>query len=185
MEDNNKANIVFNISGGNNQILPNAIKAEQNFYGDKYIEEMMKAKTKSQEPVLSPETTRLSLYINNVEALAEYVAKLSACTNAKELAQVVMDMVNDTDVKVDQDIMVKQEFIEVLQPLAPQVTTGISNIRKYINEAWYKWKWSPMKNNVRIWWQKAHLAPPKFQNFQWIQIRFVESKICWNFVSCW
>lgn len=111
MEDNNKANIVFNISGGNNQILPNAIKAEQNFYGDKYIEEMMKAKTTSQEPVLSPETTRLSLYINNVEALAEYVAKLSACTNAKELAQVVMDMVNDTDVKVDQDIMVKQEFM--------------------------------------------------------------------------
>ena len=140
MEDNNKANIVFNISGGNNQILPNATKAEQNFYGDKYIEEMMKAKTTSQEPVLSPETTRLSLYINNVEALAEYAAKLSACTNAKEL-----DMVNDTDVKVDQDIMVKQEFIEVLQPLAPQVTTGISNIRKYINEAWYKWKWSPMK----------------------------------------
>ena len=80
-----------------------------------------------------------------MEALAEYVAKFSACTNAKELAQVVMDMVNDTDVKVDQDIMVKQEFIEVLQPLAPQVTTGISNIRKYINEAWYKWKWSPMK----------------------------------------
>ena len=28
----NKANIVFNISGGNNQILPNAITAEQNFY---------------------------------------------------------------------------------------------------------------------------------------------------------
>ncbi len=58
-------------------------------------------------------------------------------------------MVNDTDVKVDQDIMVKQEFIEVLQPLAPQVTTGISNIRKYINEAWYKWKWSPMKSNTK------------------------------------
>lgn len=35
MEDTSKANIVFNISGGNNQILPNAIKAEQNFYGDK------------------------------------------------------------------------------------------------------------------------------------------------------
>ena len=108
--------------------------------GTLWCSSLMKSKTKSQEPVLSPETTRLSLYINNVEALAEYVAKLSACTSAKELAQVVMDMVNDTDVKVDQDIMVKQEFIEVLQPLAPQVTTGISNIRKYINEAWYKWK---------------------------------------------
>ena len=140
MEDNNKANIIFNISGGTNQILPNATKAEQNFYGDKYIEEMMKPKTESKEPKLSPEATRLSLYINNVEALFEYIGKLSACTNAKELAQVVMDMVNDRDVKVDQDIMVKQEFIEVLQPLAPQVTTGISNIRKYINEAWYKWR---------------------------------------------
>lgn len=29
MEDNNKANIVFNISGGNNQILPNAIVSIQ------------------------------------------------------------------------------------------------------------------------------------------------------------
>lgn len=105
----------------------------------------MKAKTKSQESAISPESTRLSLYINNVEALAEYVAKLSACTNAKELAQVVMDMVNDPGVKVDQYNMVKQEFIEVLQPLAPQVTTGIGNIRKYINEAWYKWKWPPEK----------------------------------------
>ncbi len=140
MEDNNKANVIFNISGGTNQILPNATKAEQNFYGDKYIEEMMKSKTECQELTISPAATRLSLYINNVEALSEYVGKLSACTNAKELAQVVMDMVNDKDVKVDQDVMVKQEFIEVLKPLAPQVTTGISNIRKYINEAWYKWR---------------------------------------------
>ena len=105
----------------------------------------MKAKTKSQESAISPESTRLSLYINNVEALAEYVAKLSACATAKELAQVVMDMVNDPGVKVDQYNMVKQEFIEVLQPLDPQVTTGIGNIRKYINEAWYKWKWPPEK----------------------------------------
>ena len=140
MEDNQKANIVFNISGGNNQILPNATKAEQNFYGDKYIEEKLRSKTDNPGLRIDPEAARLSLYINNVEALAEYVAKLSACTNAKELAQVVMDMVKDTDVRVDQDSMVKQEFIEVLQPLAPQVTTGISNIRKYINEAWYKWK---------------------------------------------
>ena len=73
MEDNNKANIVFNISGGNNQILPNATKAEQNFYGDKYIEEMMKTKNQSQEPVLSPETTRLSLYINNVVSVQKRI----------------------------------------------------------------------------------------------------------------
>jgi hypothetical protein len=44
--------------------------------------------------------------------------------------------------------------------LAPQVTTGISNIRKYINEAWYKWKWSPMKWREEKCWQKALLRTP-------------------------
>ena len=140
MEDNNKASIIFQISGGNNQILPNAIKAEQHFYGDKYIEEVLKPQAENKEAELSPEATRLSIYINKVEVLADYLAKLSACTTAKELAQVVMDMVGDDDVKVDQYNMVKQEFIMVLQPLAPQVTTGVNNIRKYINEAWYKRK---------------------------------------------
>ena len=140
MEDNNKASIIFQISGGNNQILPNAIKAEQHFYGDKYIEEVLKPKAENKEAELSPEATRLSIYINKVEVLADYLAKLSVCTTAKELAQVVMAMVGDEDVKVDQYNMVKQEFIMVLQPLAPQVTTGVSNIRKYINEAWYKRK---------------------------------------------
>ena len=140
MEDNNKASIIFQISGGNNQILPNATKAEQNFYGDKYTEEVLKPKAENKEAELSPEATRLSIYINKVEVLADYIAKLSACTTAKELAQVVMGMVRDEDVKVDQYTMVKQEFIQVLQPLAPQVTTGVSNIRKYINEGWYKWK---------------------------------------------
>ncbi len=140
MEDNQKASIIFQISGGNNQILPNATKAEQNFYGDKYIEEVLKPKDKIEEAQLSPEATRLSLYINNVEVLAEYVAKLSVCAAAKDIALVVMDMVNDQDVKVDQYNMVKQEFIQVLQPLAPKVTCKVDNIRKYINEAWYSRK---------------------------------------------
>lgn len=62
MEDTNKANIVFNISGGNNQILPNATKAEQNFYGDKYIEEMMKTKTKSRSCSLSRNNPSFPIY---------------------------------------------------------------------------------------------------------------------------
>ena len=130
MEDNQKASIIFQISGGNNQILPNATKAEQNFYGDKYIEEVLKPKDETEEAQLSPEATRLSLY----------VAKLSVCSTAKDIALVVMDMVNDQDVKVDQYNMVKQEFIQVLQPLAPKVTCKVDNIRKYINEAWYSRK---------------------------------------------
>lgn len=140
MEDYQKASIIFQISGGNNQILPNATKAEQHFYGDKYIEEVWKPQQEKGRAQLSQEAASLSLYINNVEVLAEYIAKLSVCATAKDLAMVVMDMVSDPDVKLDQYVMVKQEFIQVLQPLAPRVTCGVSNIRKYINEAWFNRK---------------------------------------------
>ena len=37
-----KNNIIFNISGGNNQILPNATKAEQHFYGDQFAKEALR-----------------------------------------------------------------------------------------------------------------------------------------------
>lgn len=82
---------------------------------------------------LRQEELHLAIYINNVETLEEYVAKLSVCVSARELALVVDDMVWDSAVKVDRDTAVMQEFIRVLLPLAPHVTTGINNIRKQIN----------------------------------------------------
>lgn len=36
MEENSKSNVTFNIYRGNNQILPNATEAVQNFYGDQF-----------------------------------------------------------------------------------------------------------------------------------------------------
>lgn len=33
--------ITININGGNNQILPNATEAVQNFYGDQYAEKIL------------------------------------------------------------------------------------------------------------------------------------------------
>lgn len=82
---------------------------------------------------LRQEELHLAIYINNVETLEEYVAKLSVCVSARELALVVDAMVWDSAVKVDRDTAVMQEFIRVLLPLAPHVTTGINNIRKQIN----------------------------------------------------
>lgn len=82
---------------------------------------------------LRQEELHLAIYINNVETLEEYGAKLSVCVSARELALVVDDMVWDSAVKVDRDTAVMQEFIRVLLPLAPHVTTGINNIRKQIN----------------------------------------------------
>lgn len=127
------SDIEINIYGGNNQILPNADKAEQHFYGDKFAEGTLKSK-ESQSAIIPPEQVRLSHYINKVEKMPYYINKLSVCTDAHTLAQVVMEMVSDSDVKVDKEEMVKERFINTLLPLASKVTTGISNIRQRIND---------------------------------------------------
>ena len=127
-----KASIVFNISGGNNQILPNATQATQNFYGDKYMEEMAKADIANDATEITK--SPLAHYINNVERLTYYVGKLSSCEDARSLSQVVMEMHDDDNVKIDSEEMVKERFINTLLPHAPKVTTSISNIRQRIND---------------------------------------------------
>lgn len=127
-----KANIIFNISGGNNQILPNATQATQNFYGDKYIEEMEKKGNTDEAPDITK--SPLAHYINNVERLTYYIGKLTSCEDARSLAQVVMEMHDDDNVKIDSEEMVKERFIKTLLPHAPKVTTSISNIRQRIND---------------------------------------------------
>lgn len=127
-----KANIVFNINGGNNQILPNATQATQNFYGDKYIEEI----AKMENPQDGTDITKspLAHYINNVERLTYYVGKLSSCEDARALAQVVIEMHEDPEVTIDKEEMVKERFISTLLPHAPKVMTSVSNIRQRIND---------------------------------------------------
>lgn len=126
-----KASIVFNISGGNNQILPNATQATQNFYGDKYIEEMAKKENADEGSDITK--SPLAHYINNVDRLTYYVGKLSSCEKARSLAQVVIEMLEDPEVKIDNEEMVKERFMQTLLPHAPKVTTGISYIRQCIN----------------------------------------------------
>lgn len=133
-----KASIVFNINGGNNQILPNATQATQNFYGDKYIEEI----AKMENPQDGTDITKspLAHYINNVERLTYYVGKLSSCDDARALAQVVIEMHEDPEVTIDKEEMVKERFINTLLPHAPKVTTSISNIRQRINDEYDRQK---------------------------------------------
>lgn len=126
--------VTINIHGGNNQILPNATQATQNFYGNDYIEKM--AKSKKAKDIDSIDLTKvpLSHYINNVERLSYYTGKLATCDDARSLAQVVLEMCDDTEVKIDNEEMVKERFFSTLLPLAPKVKTGISNIRQRIND---------------------------------------------------
>lgn len=134
MSDNdNKPSINFTFIGGNNQILPNATEANQYIIGGNSTDaqQMTGLVNNKQADVM-----RLRSYINNVEVLNEYVQRLVSCKSAKELGLVVADMRLDERVGLDKDTSVKKEFIEVLQPLASQVKTGIDNIRKYISEGY-------------------------------------------------
>lgn len=121
---------IINIHGGNNQILPNATEAVQNFYG------CQPADAGNAER-LSPEALSLQPYINDAESLRHYVARLSECRSATELAQVIVH-IKDREPKITAELMVKEKFIKLLLPLAPNVTKGttIDNIRARINDVW-------------------------------------------------
>ena len=144
MED--KSNCIFNISGGTVQIVPNATQAVQNFYGDQFAEEALKANASANEsndtPELTEEEKALQLYINKVEVLKQYTSRLAQCTSASDIGKVVVDMRKDEDVRVDDYEMVKERFINVLLALTPKVTSGrtVSNVRQRINDAWERRK---------------------------------------------
>ena len=136
-----KASVIFNISGGNNQILPNASQAVQNFYGDQFAEEALKANAGNIGNValqLTAEEKALQPYINKVAILKQYTSRLSQCTSASDIGKVVVDMRKDEDVRVDEHEMVKERFIKALLPLAPHMMSGktVSNVRQRIIDAW-------------------------------------------------
>lgn len=131
-----KSNIIFNISGGNNQILPNAMKAEQHFYGDQFAKEALR-KGAPVEASLTDDERRLFMYIENEESLRNYVASIKACKTAAEVGQVVATMC-ENEPRIDESRIVTKAFIETLLPFMTGVESGkgIDNIRTYINNAW-------------------------------------------------
>ncbi len=132
--------ITFNIYGGSNQILPNATKAEQHFYGDQFAREALR-KGQPQPAPLTPEERRLLVYIENEESLRNYVASLAACTTAAEVGRVVV-LMGENEPRLDKTRIVKADFIEALKPLIPLVEKGLStdNLRHHINEALMDYK---------------------------------------------
>jgi len=131
-----KNNIIFNISGGNNQILPNATKAEQHFYGDQFAKEAQR-KGSPEVPPLTDEERRLAMYVVNEDSVRSYVACLKACQTAAEVGQVVATMC-ENEPRIDETRIVTKAFIEILVPFMTGVETGkgIDNIRNAINNAW-------------------------------------------------
>lgn len=136
MNDNSASNCTFHIYGGNNQILPNATEAVQNFYGDEFAKQKL-AEENNTTKELSEDEQALSIYINKVEALRGYVSLLRSCQSAHALAEVVATMCQQ-EPGIDETLIVKQSFINLLLPFLPEWDKGqsIDNIRVAINNAW-------------------------------------------------
>lgn len=134
MEEDNKG-ITFNIYGGSNQILPNATKAEQHFYGDQFAKEALREGADA-EPTLTDDERRLAVYVEKEESLRNYVASLAACKTAAEVGEVVALMCENEPHLFEERVQ-KAKFIEVLLPLIPGVEKGcgIDNLRIQIYKA--------------------------------------------------
>ena len=130
-----KNNIIFNISGGNNQILPNATKAEQHFYGDQFAKEALRKGMPAEAP-LTDEERRLAMFVEKEESLRNYVASLKACKTAAEVGKVVAVMCENEPHLFEQRVA-KQEFIEKLIPFLTNFEKGkgIDNLRIQIDNA--------------------------------------------------
>jgi len=123
------SDVTFNIYGGNNQILPNATKAEQNFYGDQFAEKTLAKDGEAPQP-LTEEEQALSIYINKVESLRGYITLLRSCKTARDLGEVVATM-RQQEPTLTNELIVKQSFISLLLPFVPKWEKGqtIDNIR--------------------------------------------------------
>ena len=130
-----KNSITFNIYGGSNQILPNATKAEQHFYGDQFAKEALR-KGAAAEPPLTADERRLLMYIEKEESMRNYVASLAACETAADVGRVVVFM-SENEPRLTEELIVKEEFIEKLLPFIHSVEKGrgIANLRTQINNA--------------------------------------------------
>ena len=130
------SDVTFNIYGGNNPILPNTPKAEQNFYGYQFAENPL-AKDGAAPPPLTHEEHALSIYITKVESLRGYITLLRSCKTARDLGEVVATMRQQEPTLTD-ELIVKQSFISLLLPFVPKWDKGqtVDNIRVAINTAW-------------------------------------------------
>ena len=146
--EEDKNGLTFNIYGGSNQILPNATKAEQHFYGDQFAKEALRQGAPDEAP-LTPDERRLLVYVEQEESLRNYVASLAACRTAADVGQVVA-MMCENESRLDNERIATKAFIETVLPLIPGVGKGrgVDNLRIQINNAWKERK-RALKNCLR------------------------------------
>ncbi len=135
-----KNGITFNIYGGSNQILPNATKAEQHFYGDQFAKEALRKGAVTERP-LTDDERRLLMFVEKEESLRNYIASFAVCKTAAEVGQVVAIMC-ENEPHLDEVRIAKENFIKTLLPFITSFERGkgIDNLRIQIDKAWQERK---------------------------------------------
>ena len=117
-----KANCIFNINGGNVQVLPNATTAIQHIHGQACDEE---------DKTLAP-------YVHDIAERHNYVQRIKTCGDSVTLCKTVLaDLYNDVlgDCIKSRDLIKGKEFILAIKPLLA-FECGVENlriaIRKYV-----------------------------------------------------
>lgn len=129
------ANVIINIHGGNNQILPEATGVVQNFYGAEFVRAKMQdtmAEEDEDEEVRIARGT-LCIYYSDEMQLNDIIRRIADCRNASDLANLVVnDMQKHTILTSER--MVSKDFIGALQQfLTFKSGTSTGNIRTQIN----------------------------------------------------
>ena len=135
-----KTQVIININGGRNQILPNATQAVQHFYGSSFM-----GQEEEQPRQTSDATQRLSIYIKDEEMLSRYVGRLQACQSASEVGRTVVAMVQETPkprapgALTTIDIAKTTPFSSILLQVVTAISSGLTvpNFRKAIDNAWF------------------------------------------------
>lgn len=123
MED--KSNVTIVITGGNNQVQPNATTGVQMNFGSG------KGDENSSDPLMT--------YIADEETRKRYIARLASCTDVPTLCKtVLLDMYDEVikDLPEPEETIKSKTFINAIIPYLVCIDSGktIPNIRSYIHK---------------------------------------------------
>lgn len=108
------ADVDIKIFGGSNQVLPNATQGIQKFYGDQFAEAALREEDADGIEALNDDECMLFAYFQSVKKVNKYVGLLSQCKDTREVAGIVMLMLNEKG--IDETLVVKAEFMNKLLP---------------------------------------------------------------------
>lgn len=129
------AKVIINIHGDNNQILPNATEAVQNFYATGFSHDKKQEclKEEEDEAVRIARGTLCIYYSDEVE-LDGIIARIGDCRSASDLANLVVNDMHKHTI-LTSERMVGKDFIEALQQfLTFKLGASTGNIRAQINK---------------------------------------------------